>query len=124
MEAPDSPARDLDPHRVTGRDYLPAAELAAEYRARLDRDRGPLPDWYWAGKVHEEAGEAWKAWVRLAGWGRVPGSELEYAEELADVVISAYCAAARRGINLDRAVRDKHAVLMTRPLGYMSAHSG
>jgi NTP pyrophosphatase (non-canonical NTP hydrolase) len=120
----DSPARDGDPQPAAGRGYLPVAELCEQYRARLDRDRGPLPDWYWAGKVTEEAGEAWKAWVRLSGWGRVPGSEADYGAELADVVISAYCAAARRGINLEVEIQAKHAVLMTRPLGYMSAHPG
>lgn len=91
-------------------------EVAADYLARLLRERGELPDWYHPGKVVEEAGEAWREYIRLAGLHRRVGTMSAYMEELADTVISAYAAARAEGQDLDAAIQRKHTTLMTRAM--------
>jgi len=91
--------------------------VAERWLARLAAERPGLPEWWHAGKVIEEAGEAWRAYLRLTGLARQRGSAEELAEELADTVISAYGLALVLGLDLDAAVADKAAELLTRKLG-------
>lgn len=104
-------------------------QIAANYLQRLEEERGtvsePMPDWYHAGKVIEEAGEAWREYVRLSGWHRhMPETQDAYAEELADTVISAYAAAQVRGIDLDDTIQRKHTVLMSHSMFYAVEPNG
>ena len=54
------------------------------------------------------------AWMEQAGYSRHPGSMAHFAEEIADVVISAYALAAVTGVDLHRAIQDKHTILEIR----------
>lgn len=91
------------------------SEIAAHYIERLLRkeNEGELPEWYHPAKVQEEAGEVWRAFLRLS----TPRGDLkDYAEELADTVISAYAAAQDKGLDLDYVIQNKHAALMSRDI--------
>lgn len=65
------------------------------------------PNWRFFTGVAEEAGEAIGAYNRYTGRSRRTGTKEELAEELADVVITAYMAAAVTDIDLDTAIADK-----------------
>lgn len=71
------------------------------FNMRLD-DWSPLE---WAGAMAGEAGEASNLCKKMRRGEKVPTEAL--AEELADVIIYADLLAARQGINLGKAVRDK-----------------
>lgn len=62
----------------------------------------------------EEVGEFVGAYHRYSGAARRQGGKREVATELADVVICAYTAAHVLGVDLDKAVRDKLAIIFTR----------
>ena len=62
----------------------------------------------------EEAGEFVGAYRRWAGLARRTGNFDDVTAELADVVISAYVAAAALGIDLDAAWRAKARVITSR----------
>lgn len=62
----------------------------------------------------EEAGEFVGAYRRWAGLARRTGTWEDVKAELADVAVTAYVAAHVLGIDLDEAVREKTAVIMTR----------
>lgn len=64
--------------------------------------------------VVEEAGEFAGAYRRWRGYARRPGSFEEMAEELADVVISAFFAADDYGVDLDAEIRVKVAKIFER----------
>lgn len=64
--------------------------------------------------VAEEAGEFIGAYRRWNGMARRDGALEDVMHELADVVISAYTAAEAIGFNLDLAIEEKLAVVMTR----------
>jgi hypothetical protein len=91
-------------------------QIAKDWIRRLADERSDLPEWWFAGKVQEEAGESWRAYIRLVGFHRHVGTTAQYAEELADTVISAYAAAIKRGIDLDGAIQRKHTILMSREM--------
>ena len=62
----------------------------------------------------EEAGEFVGAYRRWRGLARRTDTETHVIEELADVVITAYVTAAERGWPLERYIKDKLGVIMTR----------
>jgi len=62
----------------------------------------------------EEVGEFAGAYRRAAGHARRTGDWSDVAAELADVLITAWVAAAVLGIDLDTAWRTKAAVILTR----------
>src|SRR5215470_18809697 len=62
----------------------------------------------------EEVGEFVGAYRRAAGLARRPGPWSDVAAELADVVITAHVAAVYLGIDLDTAIGDKLAVVVSR----------
>ena len=64
--------------------------------------------------VAEEAGEFVGAFRRWKGLARRDGSFDDVKHELADVVIAAYTAATSLDIDLDEAINEKLAVVMTR----------
>ena len=75
----------------------------------------PLPPvWAQILNVVGEAGEFAEAYRRYSGWARRPGSLDDTAAELADVVISAYVAAERLGVDLDDCIEAKRLVVMSR----------
>lgn len=91
------------------------AEFAREFLAAAYGPRNPMPPvWAQVLNVVGEAGEFGEAYRRYSGHARRHGSLKETAEELADVVISAYVAAERLGIGLDAHIADKQRVVMTR----------
>ena len=75
------------------------------------------PEWAQVLCVAEEAGEFTAAYRRYTGWARRDGDLGEVAAELADVVITAYVAAERLGIQLDQAILAKQTVIMSRGFG-------
>jgi NTP pyrophosphatase (non-canonical NTP hydrolase) len=91
--------------------------VAHNWLARLAAEAVPLPEWWHVLKLSEETGEAVRAWFRVRGLAREPAPPAELAEELADVVITAYGLAELLGLDLPAAIGAKHAVLMTRDLG-------
>jgi NTP pyrophosphatase (non-canonical NTP hydrolase) len=94
------------------------AAVARDWLARLDAERSnPAPAWWHFGKLAEEAGECWRAYLRLIGMHRARGPAEDVAAELADVVITAYCCAQVLGLDLDGAVDAKRGPLLTRDLG-------
>jgi NTP pyrophosphatase (non-canonical NTP hydrolase) len=93
-------------------------DVAAQWLARLDAERlVPLPAWFHFAKLAEETGEATQAYLRYAGMARSPGGPAQLGEELADVVITAYCCALSLGLDLDAAAGDKLRDLLARDLG-------
>lgn len=64
----------------------------------------------------EEAGEFVGSYRRWSGQARRTGTFDEMRAELADVVITAWLAAAELGIDLDAALADKLAVINERGL--------
>lgn len=64
--------------------------------------------------VAEEAGEFVGAYRRWVGMARRNGPIEDVQAELADVVISAYCAAEALEFDLDSAIAEKLGVVMTR----------
>jgi NTP pyrophosphatase (non-canonical NTP hydrolase) len=91
-------------------------QIALDYLTSLSEQRPDCYDSpsYFPAKLAEEAGEAVKEGNRRLGFSRhAPDIDAE-AEELADVVISAYAQAIMAGINLDDAVQRKHTKLMNR----------
>lgn len=93
--------------------------VAHNWLARLAAEAVPLPEWWHVLKLSEETGEAVRAWFRVRGLARSPGTPGELAEELADVVITAYALAEHLGLDLPAAIGAKHAVLLTRDLGML-----
>ncbi len=93
------------------------AALAAEFLDAHDTARGPVPDWVRVMNVAGEAGEMAEAYRRLTGHARRTGTVEELSAEMADVVMTTYMAAHQLGIDLDAAISDKHAVVMTRGFG-------
>jgi NTP pyrophosphatase (non-canonical NTP hydrolase) len=92
------------------------SEVAMDYLARLATERpecygNPA---YFPAKLAEEAGEAVKEGNKRIGFSRHLPDQAKEAEELADVVISAYAQAIMAGIDLDYAIQSKHTVLMSR----------
>jgi NTP pyrophosphatase (non-canonical NTP hydrolase) len=71
------------------------------------------PDRYVMG-VAEEAGEFVGAYLRWAGQSRRTGTREEMAEELADVVVTAFAAAQVIGIDLHAAAVAKARKMLTR----------
>lgn len=63
----------------------------------------------------EECGEAVGAIRRFAGRARRTGTLLDVQHELADVVLTAYTVAGLLGIDLDQAIVDKAAIVLSRP---------
>jgi NTP pyrophosphatase (non-canonical NTP hydrolase) len=91
--------------------------IAQDYLMRLADERGVQPDWYHMYKLWEEAGEVPRAYLKWQGLHRTGRTtEDKFAEELADVVISAFAVAHINAIDLDAAVQRKHTVLMTRAM--------
>ncbi|MTE12620.1 MazG nucleotide pyrophosphohydrolase domain-containing protein [Nocardia aurantiaca] len=95
---------------------LHMSQVAAEILAHL-RDAG-FPAEGAANRqvlaLAEEAGEFVGAYRRWSGQARRTGTFDEMKAELADVVITAWVAAAELGIDLDAAVADKLAVIYDR----------
>jgi len=90
---------------------------ALNWLRRLADQGAAVPEWWHVLKLAEEAGEAVRAWGRVAGRARTAGTDEELAAELADVVITAWVVAHLRELDLTAAIGRKHAVLMTRDLG-------
>jgi NTP pyrophosphatase (non-canonical NTP hydrolase) len=93
-------------------------EVAEEYIECL-RLQGPIRysnPYFWSAKLAEEVGEAVKEANRRLGFSRAGYDPEHEAEELADVVISAYAQSIRAGIDLDKAIQRKHAYYTTRNL--------
>lgn len=65
-------------------------------------------------KLGGEVGEFQEAYIRWIGAHRRPGTKEAVAEELADVVITAYVAARYLTIDLDEAISDKLDIVFTR----------
>ena len=72
------------------------------------------PEWRFITGVAEEAGEVVGAYNRFTGTSRRTGTEDELAKELADTVFTAYMAADVLGIDLQKALDEKYAILTTR----------
>jgi NTP pyrophosphatase (non-canonical NTP hydrolase) len=92
------------------------SEVAMDYLARLAIERpecygNPA---YFPAKLAEETGEAVREGNKRIGFSRHLPDQDKEAEELADVIISAYAQAIMAGINLDSAIQAKHTVLMSR----------
>jgi hypothetical protein len=101
-----------------------AAIAARGWLARLAEEAGPIPPWWHFLKLGEEAGESSRAFLRWCGMARERGTSGQLAGELADVVISAHACAQSCGLDLDAAVRDKGAELLTRDLGELTRDAG
>jgi len=95
--------------------------VAENWLRRLAAEGAAQPEWWHVLKLAEETGEACRAWLAAEGRSRTSAGEDELARELADVVITAHCVAALRGLDLPAAIGVKHAVLMTRDLGGLRA---
>ncbi len=74
-------------------------------------------------KLGEEAGEAQGAGLRYLGMTRRAGTREELAEELADVVITAYRAAHVFGIDLDAAIESKAEKVFARGVAPQGRHA-
>jgi len=91
------------------------ADFAREFIAAAYGPANPLPPvWAQVLNVVGEAGEFGEAYRRFSGFARRSGSLDEVSAELADVVISAYIVAERLGIDLDKSIAAKRAIIMTR----------
>jgi NTP pyrophosphatase (non-canonical NTP hydrolase) len=91
------------------------ARFAQEFLDAAYGPENPLPpDWAQILNVVGEAGEFAEAYRRYTGHARRPGSIEEVSDELADVIISAYVAAERLGVNLDESIAKKQAVIFAR----------
>jgi NTP pyrophosphatase (non-canonical NTP hydrolase) len=66
------------------------------------------------GKLTEETGETFGAYLRANGFARRTGSFHEHELELADVVITAYVIAACEEFDLDERIEEKLGTVMTR----------
>ncbi len=87
-----------------------AAAIAAHLRAHFPQ----VSSEHQVLTLAEETGEFADAYRRWAGLARRTGTFDDMAAELADVVITAYVAAAVLGIDLDAAWRAKTRVILTR----------
>jgi phosphoribosyl-ATP pyrophosphohydrolase len=79
-----------------------------------------VPRWAQVLNVAEEAGEFTGAFRRWSGNARRKGTLAEVAEELADVVIAAFVAAAHLDVDLDDAIAAKWSKIQDRPAVYGS----
>lgn len=93
------------------------ARLFLEEAYERADERTLPPVWAQVLCLVEEAGEFASAYRRSTGWARRDGDMREVAQELADVVITAYVAAERLGINLDREITIKRGIIMSRGFG-------
>lgn len=96
-------------------DLAENARFAKEFLAAAYNDSNPLPPiWAQVLNVVGEAGEFTEAYRRYTGHARRPGSLEDVSQELADVIISAYVAGERLGIDLDSQIQAKQKIIMTR----------
>lgn len=95
-------------------------KMGAEFNSAHSKARGLVPVWAKVLNVVGEAGEFAEAYRRFTGHARRLGSYDDMCEELADVVISAATCASQLGIDLDEAVEQKFAIVMSRGFGEAS----
>lgn len=85
-------------------------------RAFLTHIKWP-EQWAQVLNVVGEAGELAEAYRRYSGNARRSGSRADVLNELADVIISAYCLAIMMGEDANELCENKWSIIMTRGFG-------